>query len=931
MAAALGELALQQPELADLAAAPGQAGMVGGGDLEARDLDALAIELLEALDQLLLVRTGEGGERRLGLEHLAQQRLVVGLIEGIEGAIRGQAAMMELVGEPGQAERRRLTLLGRIADPELERARLRAPGVEALEDALERQGRDPRLAERLGLIELQAGGERGPAGGHRLQQATGGGRQQDRGLPVADLDHEPQELRQERRIRQVVAPGQDRAQLAPVRLFALPQAAERDPAQGVLSFDPTARGLGGDHAIEQGQLLGQGGRRLGLGDRAQRRPGAPPVTPEPAPPAGAIGGEVLAGGGEVDRPGGLGDHAAELLACRGEALARVDQRLERLARCLPDLGAQRFAIGLGRQLGQAGAGLDQVAELGQRRRARADAQPLLELDRGLEQQRQLLAQRLERAGDRLAVAGQDRRQADAAPGVLGGRAELGDPLGEALDLIAARAQLGAAPMGRARQRDRCRRRAPAEQPGQPADRLERADAGAADRAVQDQGVPVQPLARRRQLLEQVARIVLAGRAELERPLQLLEQALLVGAPAVQLLAELAEADLVEPALDHLERGHLLGHEQHALAGVHRRRDQVGDGLRLAGAGRALDDQVLAGARGLERLGLRGVGVEHVEGVPGGEALVQRRVVGRRVGLGAKAVGQQRAQERPLGERGLGRPGRRVEVPVHQELGEREQAEHDVVGVDPKTGLGGHGLADLPDIGGRIEPLGRVDLGQGQRKILAQLLGQRQVGQDLLVGEPEAEALERARPLEADRDQDQGCMAGLVSGRRLVPFEEAERQVEDADAALLVVGAGVVVEPEQPTLQALGAEPGLQPEVPVLRQRSLGGGRRDGVEQIVARRLVIGTAWLGTGAKTQPLAVLDQEAEQALAALALDLERARAGRVARRVEQPVAPREIEELLARLLQYAVDVAHRIRALLVQVNLGPRGPRSTPGLMS
>ncbi len=145
----------------------------------------------------------------------------------------------------------------------------------------------------------------------------------------------------------------------------------------------------------------------------------------------------------------------------------------------------------------------------------------------------------------------------------------------------------------------------------------------------------------------------------------------------------------------------------------------------------------------------------------------------------------------------------------------------------KRGSAANGLADLPEIGGRIEALGRVDLRQSQGKVLAQLLGQRQVGQDLLLGEPEAEALERARPLEAHRHQDQGRMARLLGGRRLVPFEEAERQVEDADAALLIVGAGVVIEPEQPALQTLGAEPGLQPEVPVLRQGRLGGraGRR----------------------------------------------------------------------------------------------------------
>ena len=553
------------------------------------------------------------------------------------------------------------------------------------------------------------------------------------------------------------------------------------------------------------------------------------------------------------------------MARRAEALARLDQGLERLARALPDLRAQRLAIGLGRQLGQAAAGLDQVAELGQGRRRRAQAQPFLELARGLEQQRQLLAQRRDRRADRLVIAGQDRRQADAAPGMRGRRPEHRNPPGQRLHLIAALAQLGAAPVRGARQGQRGRRRALAVQCGQPADRQERGDPGAADRPVQDRGIAVQPVARSRQLLEQVGRIAPARGAEVERPLELLEQALLVGAPAVQLLAELAEPDLVEPALDHLERRHLLGDEQHGPAGMHRGRDQIGDGLRLAGPGRALDDQVLAGARRLERLRLRGIRVEHVEHLAGREALVERLVcagiLGNICGRRPEAVGQQRAQQRPGRERRLGGPGRRIEVPVHQELGEREQAEHDVVGVHPKARLGGHRFRDLPEIGRRIKPLLRIDRRQSHGKLLAQLLGQRQVGRDLLLGEPQAEALERARPLQAHRHQDQGRVARRLGRRRLAPFEKAERQVEDADAALLVMGAGIVIEPQQARLEALGAEPGLQPEVPVLRQGPIGGGhggRRHGLEQIVARRIAIGTglrARVRAGAKAQALARL----------------------------------------------------------------------------
>ena len=52
-------------------------------------------------------------------------------------------------------------------------------------------------------------------------------------------------------------------------------------------------------------------------------------------------------------------------------------------------------------------------------------------------------ERLAGARGRLALAGQDGRQADAPPGVLGGRANFGDPLGQRLNLIVRRSRSSA--------------------------------------------------------------------------------------------------------------------------------------------------------------------------------------------------------------------------------------------------------------------------------------------------------------------------------------------------------------------------------------------------------------------------------------------------------------------------------------------------------
>ena len=64
---------------------------------------------------------------------------------------------------------------------------------------------------------------------------------------------------------------------------------------------------------------------------------------------------------------------------------------------------------------------------------------------------------------------------------------------------------------------------------------------------------------------------------------------------VQVERERAHADRVQPPRDDVQRGALLGDEQHPLALGDRAGEQVGDGLRLAGAGRALQHEGAPGA------------------------------------------------------------------------------------------------------------------------------------------------------------------------------------------------------------------------------------------------------------------------------------------------------------------------------------------------
>ena len=78
---------------------------------------------------------------------------------------------------------------------------------------------------------------------------------------------------------------------------------------------------------------------------------------------------------------------------------------------------------------------------------------------------------------------------------------------------------------------------------------------------------------------------------------------------MQLEAGVAQADRVEPSLDDLERGELLGDEQDRLAAPDRVGDQVGDRLRLAGPGRPLDHQVPPPVHVEDRQQLRAIGVD----------------------------------------------------------------------------------------------------------------------------------------------------------------------------------------------------------------------------------------------------------------------------------------------------------------------------------
>ena len=77
-------------------------------------------------------------------------------------------------------------------------------------------------------------------------------------------------------------------------------------------------------------------------------------------------------------------------------------------------------------------------------------------------------------------------------------------------------------------------------------------------------------------------------------LQVLDESLLVRLRIMNEAAQLIQPLLAQPVKDHVNGRAFFANKQHALAARHIVRDQVGDRLRFARAGRALDD--VAGAR-----------------------------------------------------------------------------------------------------------------------------------------------------------------------------------------------------------------------------------------------------------------------------------------------------------------------------------------------
>ncbi len=163
-------------------------------------------------------------------------------------------------------------------------------------------------------------------------------------------------------------------------------------------------------------------------------------------------------------------------------------------------------------------------------------------------------------------------------------------------------------------------------------------------------------------------------------------------------AGITESERVEAALDDLQGGHLLGDEKHLLSVAQRLRDQVGDCLRLACARRTLDDEIVPLKRVEERENLRAVCINHVVHVGRPQRLIEVGVIGEASLCLRKAIFKKCSQHVMLAWIVRVGPFPDVEVVVHQEFAEGEEAEIDGGPIDYPPCQVSHFFVYLVEIG-----------------------------------------------------------------------------------------------------------------------------------------------------------------------------------------------------------------------------------------
>ena len=149
-----------------------------------------------------------------------------------------------------------------------------------------------------------------------------------------------------------------------------------------------------------------------------------------------------------------------------------------------------------------------------------------------------------------------------------------------------------------------------------------------------------------------------------RPFEFFQNRALIDLVRMQFERQRAESNLPQAAVDDVQGRHLLGDEQDLLPSRHGGGDDVGDGLRLARAGRPFDHEgpSAGGLRDDHRLGT--VGVDDVMEFERLNDVVDGVVLADEGSALREAVAQKGADHLAGVDAGFGGPVVGVQVPIH---------------------------------------------------------------------------------------------------------------------------------------------------------------------------------------------------------------------------------------------------------------------------
>ena len=377
--------------------------------------------------------------------------------------------------------------------------------------------------------------------------------------------------------------------------------------------------------------------------------------------------------------------------------------------------------------------------------------------------------------------------------------------------------------------------------------------------------PVQALHVGRQLLAQPAQLRGLGgpglcihlAVRVPGLLQLAQHVELAAFVGVQLQAELAQAHFAQAAVDHVQRGDFLGHEEHALVLGQALRDQVGNGLALARARRADEHEILAARGSHHGRQLRRVGGQRAEDLLRRKLLVQPPRVGeRRFG----AIGLARRVDQ-VGDHGrvaqlVGALG---QVFPHQVLGEGEHGQHHVLADLPAAhildGLA-HARPDASDVQpGLVARQIACRHAQLQLEVLAQHFHQRGVEARLVLMRLQREARARALALQRDGQQDQRRAHAYIGFVGPGPDQKSQGHEQGVGAAFLqrVACAAKQLHKAAVQLQRLQVDEDLAPLQRLFGVRAAQVFQAARLVQLLAAR-VLALHELGAGQQLEHLAL-----------------------------------------------------------------------------